>query len=164
MRVPCLARWPGKIKAGSVCSQLCTNMDFYPTLAGLAGISLPTDRIIDGKDMWPLMSSPETAESAYEAFFYYRVERLEAVRSGVWKLMLPRLPEPGRQETATGALLYNLGTDIGETHDCSQEHPDIVRRLSEMAEKCREDLGDRYYNRQGKNCRPPGSLPENELD
>ena len=55
-RVPLIARWPGRIPAGTTCSELTLSMDFYPTLANLAGAALPDDRIIDGKDMGPLLS------------------------------------------------------------------------------------------------------------
>ena len=53
-RVPCLMRWPGKIPAGEVCNELTLSMDFYPTLAAIGGAEVPTDRIIDGKDIRPL--------------------------------------------------------------------------------------------------------------
>ena len=56
MRVPCIMRWTRRIPAGSVCSELSTTMDLLPTFAELAGIEAPADRIIDGKNIWPLMS------------------------------------------------------------------------------------------------------------
>ena len=63
-------------------------MDFYPTLANLAGAALPDDRIIDGKDIGPLLSGQESASSEHEAFFYYKRNSIEAVRAGRWKLHL----------------------------------------------------------------------------
>jgi hypothetical protein len=71
MRVPCLMRWPGRIPAGRECRELATAMDLYPTLAALGGAELPADRIIDGRDIRPLMFSGGTAASPHEAFFYY---------------------------------------------------------------------------------------------
>ncbi len=85
-RVPCIMRWPGKIPAGTVCGEVSTAMDFYPTLAGLGGAAVPDDRIIDGRDIRSLMLSEEGAESPHETFFYYMLNSLEAVRCGKWKL------------------------------------------------------------------------------
>lgn len=59
-RVPCLARWPGRVLAGAVCDALATSMDLLPTCARLAGAREPRDRIIDGKDIWPLLSGHST--------------------------------------------------------------------------------------------------------
>jgi arylsulfatase A len=151
MREPCIMRWPGKIPSGAVCDELTSTMDMLPTLAKLAGTQAPTDRIIDGKDIWPLMSGKPGAKSPHKAFYYYRDERLQAVRSGRWKLHVYR-PEGG------APLLYDLETDLGETTNVAGQHPDVVKRLQALAEEAREDLGDAVFKRQGKNVRPVGRL------
>jgi arylsulfatase A len=56
LREPCIMRWPGRIPAGTACRELAATMDLLPTFANLAGAELPSDRIIDGRDIWPLMS------------------------------------------------------------------------------------------------------------
>ncbi len=168
-REPCLMRWPGKIPAGTVCRELATTMDILPTVASLAGAEAPRDRIIDGKDIWPLMSGQPGAKSPHEAFFYYWGRHLQAVRSGPWKLHFahnytkPDPPggegKPGKYSTRNIELaLFNLENDIAETTDVAEQHPEVVRRLEALAEKCREDLGDTAVKRQGKNVRPPGRL------
>ncbi len=149
MREPCIMRWPGKIPAGTTCSELTSTLDLMPTLAKLAGGGPPSDRIIDGFDIWPLMSGQPGAKSPRAAFFYYFKEQLQAVRSGKWKLHLPRKPGAGVQ-------LYHLENDIGEQSNVAQQNPDVVARLSALAEKCRQDLGDGA--RPGKNCRRPGHV------
>ena len=146
MREPCIARWKGKIQPGSICSELATTMDLLPTLTDLAGGSLPSDRITDGKDIRPLLFSEQGAVSPHEVFFYYRQNTLNAVRSGSWKLHLHE------------ELLFNLEEDIGESKDCYKAHPDIVKRLTEYANACREDLGDAGVGLPGQNCRPVGSV------
>ena len=88
-RVPTIAWQPGKIRGGTVCHELATTMDLLPTFVKLAGGELPEDRIIDGHDISPLIYSQSDATSPYEAFFYYRQDQLQAVRSGPWKLFLP---------------------------------------------------------------------------
>jgi arylsulfatase A-like enzyme len=151
MRMPCIMRWPGKIPAKAVCSEIATTMDFLPTLTKLAGTKPPDDRIIDGKDISNLITKP-SAKTPHKAFFYYFENQLEAVRSGKWKLIL----DHKRRKTETPLALYNLEKDIAEQNDLSMLHPDIVRRLAKMADEMREDIGDSGKNLTGKNVRPPG--------
>jgi len=153
MREPCIMRWPGKIPAGVVCSEIATTMDFLPTFAKLAGAKVPTDRIIDGKDISALMTDPK-AKTPYKALFYYFERQLGAVRSGQWKLILKRK----RGKKMIPAALYNLEQDIGEQNDVSAQHPAIVRRLAVLADKIREDIGDSVKGVTGKNVRPHGSV------
>jgi len=157
MRVPCIAHWPGKIPPGSECNELACTMDLLPSFAHLAGAKLPTDRIIDGKNIWPLLSGREGAGSPHKAFYYYQKDQLQAVRSGRWKLHLPMKPKKhhwGDPEPASPLRLYDLQADIGEQNNVSEEHADVVKRLKALAEKAREDLGD--MEEPGKNQRPAG--------
>jgi len=161
MRVPCVMRWPGKIPARQTCGELCTTMDLLPTLARLAGGRPPGDRILDGKDLWPLMSGAAGAKSPYEAFYYYYMGQLQAVRAGRWKL---HLPLKGKWQDFRGtakpspARLYDLETDVGETTNVAPRHPETVQRLLTLTEKAREDLGD--VDREGKHQRPAGFVAQ----
>jgi len=155
MREPCIAWWPGKIPAGSTCNELACTMDLLPTFAYLAGTHPPKDRIIDGKNIWPLMSGRNGAKTPHKAFYYYQKNQLQAVRSGKWKLHLPLKPKKrhwGDPEPESPLQLYDLDADIGEQNNVADKHPDVVRRLTALAEKAREDIGD--MNRPGKNQRP----------
>ncbi len=87
MREPTIAWWPGKITPASVCDAPMSEIDVLPTLVNLAGGSVPADRKIDGKDIWPLLAG-QTKESPHETLFYFRGNALEAVRSGSWKLAI----------------------------------------------------------------------------
>ena len=84
MREPTVIRWPGNVPAGEPNDQIMTTMDLLPTFAKLAGAEIPADRVIDGKDISAVLRGE--AKSPHEAFFYHRVEALQAVRSGKWKL------------------------------------------------------------------------------
>ncbi len=167
---PTIMRWPGQIPAGTVCNEPASTMDILPTFVKLAGAELPTRRI-DGKDIWPLMSGKPGARSPHEALFYYRGFALEAVRSGKWKLHLPHSyrslggrrggtgGKPVKYEQAKISLaLFDLENDIGEQHDVSAQHPDVVERLLGLVERMREDLGDSAKKMTGKNRRPPGRI------
>ena len=159
MREPCIMRWPGRIPKGSACDEMATSMDVLPTFAKLAGAEAPGDRIIDGKDIWPLISGQPGARTPHKVFYYYRDERLQAVRAGNWKLHVYR-PEWEQDEKArrAGCLLYDLDADIGETTNVAASHPGVVRNLQALAEQAREDLGDAVQKRKGKNVRPVGQL------
>jgi len=190
VRMPFIARWPGKIPAGRTSDELITGMDLYPTLAKLIGAPLPSYRI-DGKDIWPLLAG-SNPKSPHDTFFYYGGEELHAVRSGKWKLHFPHqylevAGAPGRDgrpsnfenlkplpPTASGLegiasrhgykvmdlplSLFDLEKDPGETTDVSAAHPDVVKRLSDLAETMRADLGDKLQGRKATNARPPGRL------
>jgi len=85
LRVPLIARWPGKIPAGLVNNSLAGTIDVFPTILKAAGLDAPKDRIIDGKDIWPLLTAAH-AKSPHEAIFSMQGPNLMTVRSGKWKL------------------------------------------------------------------------------
>jgi arylsulfatase len=163
-RVPCIMWAPGRIPAGKTCDELASTLDVLPTLAKLAGAKPPNDRIIDGHDISDLMHGKRGATSPTEAFYYYLYTHLQAVRSGKWKLHLPRPARPPwvgnlhwRHIDAkdvfeiTDPLLYDLEADIGETTGVAAKHPEVVQRLLKLAERARADIGD--YDRIGKGAR-----------
>ena len=159
MRVPCVVRWPGHIRSGSTCDEIATTMDLLPTFARLAGAAVPDERIIDGRDVWPLLSGRPDARSPHAAFYYYYLDQLQAVRAGRWKLHLPL--EAKRTGLAGGtaparAELYDLEADIGESHNVAADHPDVVQQLIALADLARQDLGDN--GRQGQHQRPVGRV------
>lgn len=169
VRVPCLMRWPGKIPANTVCRELTMTMDLLPTIAKLTGTNAPTDRIIDGRDIGPLMTAQPGARTPHEAYYYYWAQGLEAVRSGPWKLHFAHdyahlavpggggLPGKYTRPKITGAL-YNLEKDISEQHDVAAQHPEVVTRLQALAERARADLGDSLTKRKGENLREVGKF------
>ena len=78
MREPTVIRWPGHIQAGPNNAQIMTSIDLLPTLAKLAGADAPTDRVIDGKNIWLVLA--QGAESPHKSFFYHRRNDLQAIR------------------------------------------------------------------------------------
>jgi arylsulfatase A-like enzyme len=173
-REPCIVRWPGKIPAGKVSSELTVAFDLYPTIAKAAGAQLPTDRIIDGKDITDILMSKPDAKTPHEVFYYYNGDKLTAVRSGKWKLkVVTTLQEEfggyGKFETPDAKIpraLYDLEVDPGEQKNVIDAHKDIDKKLVEYLEKAREDLGDSRRQMKGKNVRPIGhvNLPPKPKD
>lgn len=93
LRVPAIARWPGMIPPGRVLEQVAASIDIFPTILGAAGAELPQDRVIDGRDLLPLLAD-RTGESPHEAIYAQGGEELRMIRSGRWKLHV-RAPRPG---------------------------------------------------------------------
>ncbi len=133
IREPTLMRWPGKIPAGSVCSEVAATIDVLPTVAKLAGAKL-SDRKIDGHDIWALMSGQEGAKSPHTT--YCLMHGPGTVRSGRWKFYPWQEGKGGQRNAATGrpastdpVQLYDTVADIGETTNVAAQHPEMVARL-----------------------------------
>ena len=160
-RVPMIASWPGTLPAGAQVDAPAMNIDFFPTLLGLAGLDLPADRIIDGRDIWDLMTGRGTV-SPHDALFFFHDKVIDAVRSGQWKYYRYTnryyWPVPfDKPSTLTGKqaagytytdpktgktiqlisnfpLLYDLGIDRGESYNVAERHPDESKRLLSLIE------------------------------
>lgn len=172
VRVPFLARWPGRIPAGLVCDEPAMTIDVLPTVAELIGAELPA-LPIDGQSIWPLLSGAPGARSPHEAlFFYYHRNDLEAVRKGRWKLHFPHGYRsmqgralgsggiPGKYDYGrrTGLELYDLDADIGESTDVAAEHPEVVASIEALADAMRAELGDALTQAEGSARREPGRI------
>ena len=135
MREPCVMRWPGHLPAGKKCDALASTIDLMPTFSKLAGTSEPSDRVIDGHDIRPLMFHPESAKTPHKAFFYYFRDQLQAVRSGKWKLHLSREQRRRGKKVKARRLperLYDLDADIGEKTNVAAENPAVVKQLKSI--------------------------------
>jgi arylsulfatase A-like enzyme len=161
MREPTIAWWPGRIAPGTACDAVAGNIDLLPTFVTLAGGTLPGDRKIDGADLSPLLLG-QGKESPREAHYYFNGTRLEAVRFGPWKLSVaPQAEGTGKAKAAADAkapftpALYNLNDDIGETTDVAAQHPEVVKRLQDLAARMDADLG---ATKAGPGVRPPGKV------
>jgi arylsulfatase A-like enzyme len=88
VRVPFVARWPGKIPAEIESDAAITIMDLLPTLTQLAGGDVPNDRVMDGKDIWPLLTGKPDAKSPHEAIYYLRGRGVQGIRVGDWKYLV----------------------------------------------------------------------------
>jgi len=169
VRVPFLARWPGRIPAGLVVETPAMAIDVLPTVAGFAGAPLPP-LAIDGRDLGPLLLGTRR-ESPHEAYFFtYGRNELQALRAGRWKLHFPhgyrtmrqRLPGldgiPGLYDygVRTGLELYDLEADPAESLDVAARHPEVVARLERLADDHRRRLGDELTGTVGRENRAPG--------
>jgi arylsulfatase A len=125
VRVPFIARWPGRIPAEQVSAEMAATMDVYVTLLELAGAELPAERVVDGFDIWPLLTGQ--AGTPREYFYYVYPDRLEGVRDRAWKLVV-RQDNPGKPPAPE---LYDLRVDPYERYDVAVAHPEVVERLEQ---------------------------------
>ncbi len=170
VRVPFVARWPGRIPRGAIVREPAMTIDVLPTLAALVGAPLP-ERSIDGKDIRPLLLGEPGASSPHEALFFWWNRHLEAVRSGRWKLHFPHdyrsldgpagadgMPSKYLQRSI-GLSLFDLEADLSETTDVAAQYPGVVSRLEALAEGARLELGDSATEQKGRGVREPGRVP-----
>lgn len=145
IRVPTIARWTGKIPAGSSNDAVLGTIDLLPTLVSLAGGKVPDQPIIDGRDATAQFLGKST-DSPREAHYGFLHHQLQSVRQGPWKLAVtPQNEAMSRpvKEDAQGKQprLYNLDAEIGEKTDVSAKHPEVVAKLSALADKMNAEIG-----------------------
>lgn len=146
MREPCIMWFPGKIPAGTACGEVAATIDVLPTFAKLAGAKVPDDRIIDGRDISPLIFGQPAAKSPHEAYFF----RNAAVRCGKWKLHLSGRDTVRKRPDQVFPALYDLSADVAEDHNVAAEHPEIVERLTKLLKEHRAEIA--------ANRRPAGQV------
>lgn len=143
MRVPGIVRWPGHVPAGTVTDEVASTIDLLPTLSEITGAALP-DHPIDGASILATWKDPSAPSPHRDSgFFYYRNNRVEALRLGKWKLRTgqTRRPRGRRAAPVAGKVeLYDLDADIGETTNLAEKHPEVVERLQGLARKYDADL------------------------
>ena len=159
-RVPCIMRWPNRIDANRVTSNIAATIDILPTIAEIIGKKNKFNSKIDGVSLLPLMEKKHA--NPRDHLYYYYAKKLIAVRKNEWKLVFPHTyrsyenVEPGNNlfpgpygKGKSGLELYNLEWDIGERKDLAAKYPGIVEELELLGEKARSILGDKITNRIG---------------
>jgi arylsulfatase A len=129
-----IARFPGKIKGGSVCTAVTTTLDLLPTFAALAGAKVPNDRIIDGVDISAVLTGQK--EVGKDTVYFYKGRELYAIRKGAWKAHFKTISRPYGADALTEKhdppLLFNLEKDPSEKYDKSSEHPEIITEIHKI--------------------------------
>ncbi|MFC1661811.1 sulfatase [Gemmatimonadota bacterium] len=150
-RVPFIARAPSLIPPGSLCAAPAVNLDLFPTCLAAAGLALPDDRIIDGRDITSLLTG-DSHRSPHEYMYLYHHGALEGIRSGDWKYFrntshytwpMPvnkKLGALANHTTGPLPLLHNLRTDPGESYNLALSFPDVVTRLESAMTAWEDDI------------------------
>mgnify|MGYP002850149499 CR=1 FL=1 len=137
-RVPCFWHWPeGRITGGRDVPQVTAHVDMLPTLSNICGLTTPTDRIIDGTNLTPLLTSNVDKWPARTLFVHS--QRLEfpqkyrkcAVMTDRWRLV-------------NGKQLFDLHADFGQKANVIDKYPDVTQRLSDAYDRWWTSIGTRF--------------------
>ena len=170
-RVPCIIKYPKEIMPKTIIDEPVMGIDWMPTFSFLTGSKLSENKI-DGKNIWPLITQKEKKSPHQELYFYYRQNELHAVRSGDWKLYFPRtyrslngkqggkdgMPVKYEYNQVKSNELYNLIVDPRELSNVYSENMEIAKRLEEIGERARNELGDKLTSREGVGVREIGMI------
>lgn len=143
IRVPCIARFPGKLPAGKVSDQVGITMDWTATIANLAGVTPPKDRAFDGIDLLPLLAGKEPPKK--RTLFWRRVDQTatkthRAVRDDEWKYI---------DETAGKRYLFNLTRDVGEKDNLAEKMPEKTQALKQLIDQWEKEISPPLYDQSG---------------
>lgn len=132
VRMPMLARWPGKIAAGSASDHISAFWDVLPTFCEVASTNIPQD--IDGKSFLPTLlgKTEQQVKHDYLYWEFYEVGGKQALRKGDWKLVKLNLRDADK---AVETELYLLSEDLGETRNIAGEHPEKVKELEALLQE-----------------------------
>jgi arylsulfatase A-like enzyme len=135
IRVPCVAKWPGKIAAGTLSSQACMTFDFSASIVRAAGAPLPEKRPFDGIDILKLLEEKRTVE---ERTLFWRARRgnitRKAVRKGSLKYIC--LNSEGKVEE----YLFNIDSDPSERTNLFNSHSGDVNKLKTLLNAWEEEV------------------------
>jgi arylsulfatase A-like enzyme len=143
MHVPALVNWPGRLPAGKQNTEIVMTADILPTVCGLTGTAVPSDRTMDGRNIWPVLT--QGAHSPHE-FVAWTSGGQSAIRKGKWKLVLNGVVHDGTPEGEKpltgedGVLLSDLEADVGEMRNLRRENPGVVDELQTLLTKWRRDV------------------------
>jgi arylsulfatase A-like enzyme len=141
-RVPFIARWPRRVRPGSVCDEPVCHVDLMATCAAILGQTLPAGAGEDSHDILPALMGQKREKPIREAIIHHSGNGMFAVRQGKWKLILGRGSGGWSGKGGEGdphVQLYDMAGDPSETKNLCNEHPDIVKSLSALLEKYRKE-------------------------
>jgi arylsulfatase len=172
-RVPGIIRFPNKIATNTLIDEPAMGIDWLPTLSEFAQTELP-EKKIDGASLVPLLTGQHQKSPHENFFFYYRTNELHAVRHQDWKLYVPHtyrslngrigtndgFPVPYEMNEVKTPVLFDLSQDPAEQFDIADQHPAIVKKITQIADSIRLVLGDRLTGVKGNEVRPVGQIQE----
>jgi arylsulfatase len=165
--------WKGKIPAGMIANNLSAGLDILPTIVEATGAKMPKRRI-DGVSLLSVLGGNTTVNPRTTFLYYYRRNNLEAIRDENWKLVFAHpgrtyvgfsagkdgMPGGANENFAFEGGLYDLRRDPGERYNVIADNPEVVKRLTHLAEEARHDIGDELTKSEGKNRRTIGKIKE----
>ena len=139
IRIPAIARWPGRIPKGTVCDTPAITMDVYPTCVELASMMMPENQPCDGVSLVPLFANAAALLDRKTLYWhlphYHHSTPASAIRQGDWKLI--EFYETGKVE------LYDLNHDVSEANNLADAEPDRAKKLKAALARWQEHVGAR---------------------
>jgi arylsulfatase A len=133
-RVPLFARWPGVLPAGLVSNELAISFDLFVTCLEAAGVPVPDDRIIDGKNLMPVLQGK--GPSPHDTFYYYFGHELVAVLHRNWKYHRRYMSDNGGYPLFKhGPFLFDLERDPQESYSLIESEPERAQRMARMLDE-----------------------------
>jgi arylsulfatase A-like enzyme len=140
-RIPCIVRWPDKVKPHQVTQTICLT-DFFATFAMLTKYPLKDNEGEDSFSLLPLLLDNHSEKYSREATVHHSINGNFTIRKGDWKLLLSAdsggwsYPKPGKDDKVIATLppnqLYNMKTDPSETKNLCDQYPEIVTELKTL--------------------------------
>ncbi len=145
LRVPFFAYWPGKIAPGRVSDYLGSFPDVLPTIAEVTGARAPAD--IDGLSLLPELIGEAAAgrRQAQHKYLYWETGGWTALRQGPWRAVRPKAGQPWE--------LYDVASDPSESKDIAAAKPDLLAKLTALAEKAHEPVREGTFTRTERHQR-----------
>jgi arylsulfatase A-like enzyme len=119
IRIPAIARWPGRIAAGSVSDQVMATMDWLPTLLAAAGTTPDAAYLSDGENLGPVITRDGAASHPRELYWRYKAGSQRAARDGNWKYL----------RIAGNEFLFDVVRDPRERANLKDREKDVLDRL-----------------------------------
>ncbi len=172
-RVPGIVHYPDLVAPNTIIDAPAMGMDWLPTIAAITNSPLPKLKI-DGKSLVPLLEGSTSVSPHDNLFFYYRTNELHAVRHKDWKMYFPHSYRSlnGRIGTNDGnpisydqnkllePELYALNSDPEEQFNVAKQHPEMLLKITKIADSVRTVLGDQLKGIQGSEVRPAGQVED----
>lgn len=159
-RIPCVVRWPARVKPHVVDQTVCLT-DFFATFAAVADYQLRDSEGEDSYNILPLLLNEKEGEVIREATVHHSINGDFTIRKGEWKLLLSpgsggwSFPKPGTDDevikTLSSVQLYNMQSDPAEKNNVYAEHPEVVKELKDLMIK---------YVKEGRST--PGTPQKND--
>jgi arylsulfatase A-like enzyme len=121
IRVPALVSWPGRLQPGAI-EQTLSYLDWFPTLAGRAGVAPRAEWKLEGRDVWPILTRQKDALRV--PVLYWNTGNTSGVLAGDWKLIVAG-KKPARE-------LYNLADDPAEKQNRAEDSPAKLEELGKL--------------------------------
>jgi arylsulfatase A-like enzyme len=142
IRVPFMVQWPRRLSGPRTYNHPVISLDILPTVAAAAGAKIHQNRIIDGVNLIPYLTA--ASDTLPHQFLFWRRFDYYAVRHRNWKLIY----------TGQDTELFDLASDISETHNLAAEQPDVVKKLTKAYEAWNTQMIDPLWLRFKREPKP----------